>query len=506
MNTNPSLYKLSLIVLITLLFGSSGVEILLDQNVNLREGEVGSDIKVRFGGSNASDIISVIPQGEKVELTGNFDKNKNSGIGVEVVFKSNGESKIGWVYFHRNSTQRLIRLIEPHSDNIVNVSEGDSIHDFHQEFEDKFNELKKKNFRNIALEAIAKTPFFTGRQIPEWLIEKVITYLSTKYNDQLNGLLRNMNSDPDGLKSFIESTVSEQSNCKPQTITNWGNLIPAPMRRFASFNPKALDQDFIEGCEELAFMTDNNQAKLELCYKNIKKVIRSECSDNECDYTQEDREKAFHAMYEKLNPIEQRFFAYTLTAEGEAGGNWLTLADRVLVMQVMENRMQRLREYDPETNEMDTVLYSQCRGDDEYGEISMYNLSTHIDGKGEVKNDGNWHNYLNSSRVNSGAIEAYIQFQNCPKANEDLFYYHSSYVEKSQSRLFNNTTVYESSRSFTCNGVSSSPYNQCSYDGRRLNIRKQCHYFYTENGVQTKERGFPPWGSNHRSANKKCRP
>ena len=381
--------------------------------------------------------IGTLFKGELGEVLA-FDTNKKYGVGIKLkVTQGKNKDTLGWVYMHKNPKKRLVKLLDAKGNEVkVPESEFFNIIEMAQTFQKKLKKathirieedtpvvidksddsittnilsgvykIDETKDRGGALVPIIKTYQNSDGTIHKstlWIPREKITETIVK---QL-GSLKDKTNAPEKDCEFLDN-----SNSEPQTI-----------------NEKSLKElNWHEGCETLTktpLRENSDLENLSKCFYNLKKDIKKILKPN---IEPDDINALYTNMYKKLNPIEQKFFALTMTSQGEAG--ILTkedqIEDMIAVMKVIDNRMNNANsryKLNHKINELDIVLQNK--------QFSMYN-----------KNDPQWTRMLtlSSHRHIPRAIRSYIKFTDPntkfdPKDIEKVMHYHASYVNPSWSK------------------------------------------------------------------------
>ena len=438
--------------------------------------------------------IGNIPSGSRAKVIA-YDTNKRFGVGVKVeILSGPKKGKTGWLYYPRNKKKRTFDFQDIYGKKVEVPNDFFGFFKQAKKYRKKIEQathIKTKANTPVALEYNREKGKFYWKKIAQGTYEIDVAnysggpFVPVKVREKTPSgevvekrifLKRDYSELLNSLSGVSDSGSLDRNDCGPQDSH-------APL---TSIRPRARPQrtfdtdkmDFVNGCQILTKkpLQDSDEMSLSVCLDNLLKRARE---GNMTEGGALKRAPLFKSLFTRFNPLEKRFLAMAITAQGEAGIlSHKGPQEMMSIMKVVDNRLKvaQKQENDPRLNELDIVLQDM--------QFSMYNAN---------KND--WRNAFKRKpghKYYKRALRAFISYQTAkiqpyPKS-EDITFFHTNYVQPPWSRGANETQ-------WTFNGNIPNGA-MLRYQGVRKHIK---HKFFTNTEVErvTGKNGYTfaynPW-------------
>lgn len=440
-----------LFLILTLVFAlgvegwKSADKILLGGRVNLRSSS-------SFG-SSARNLLGTLQPGTEAKIVA-YDNSKKYGVGIKVeVTSGRHKGKTGWVYFHKNKARRTF-VLQDHKGQHVPVE--NNFNSFfrkaidYRKIVEKAKGVRTNSKTPIALDQNPVTkewywkrinagdypidtdnydggpyvPIFVAESQDDGSVKRKRVWVQRDVNELLNAVT--------AVQTSIRPRLRPQRNngCEDHTQRDPTEIVVSDSTSRIPQNDANYNGDFLNGCEILKRRpnTHDDMDQLNLCLVNVKNAIKAKARELRANNSNlSERVATFKAMYQALNPLEQRFAALVLTAHGEAGIlSHFGGQEMMSIMKVIDNRVAKAKTHRSDNvNELDIIL--------EPMQFSPYN-----------SNNAGWKNSLNASqnhRWTKRSLTAFVDYQTAemkPMPQVDnITFFHANFSNPRWSRNSN---------------------------------------------------------------------
>ena len=364
-------------------------------------------------------------------------QNLNNGVCLRIRINSGPrEGQIGHIYYHNESAQRTLTLMNTDAQGANRLIDVNAIHRQYNPDQQNFTEAEavRSYFQSTAEGPDLRSQRVSSDRIWQQVINNPdlyqvdienydggplvpITYSYTTadgrvYNQTLYGEYQS--------PSFFslpaetqQSLVQQNEPCGQDTDGTDEELQNTP-------------QNWIDGCQILADGFDSSEITLgKNCLINLRAAILDGTEDEQGRIS---RTAVFENLYRKLNPVEQRFAAMVFTSSLESGslttssGN---LEELMSIMKVLDNRAEYARNNGAENaNSLDAALQS-------------YQFSAFNRVRGAPQNE-HWRSLMIRANINDhphidNALNAYAQYSEASftpeNVSDDIYHYYSTILD-----------------------------------------------------------------------------
>lgn len=434
------------------------------------------------------NVAGNIPKGTEARIL-NYDLTKRYGVGVQVEITSGpNRGKRGWVYYPIDPKKREVTLMD--RTGLPFVREGDFF-EFFKKAADYKSQIKEATHVDLTEESPVAIEYDPTRKDYIWRqiskgkykidLEKYdggpfVPVIAEEEDSDGNKVTKTLfvRRDYNKMLSIAGNVSNEQlaisdEYCPPMELAEKKPEIPVVEEEVAIVRPKERPEDLVVNkeekepskynwhhhCEilEKKPLLESDEEKMGKCLHSLKKAVTENNLDSNRKYI---RSQVFKDMYRRLNPIEQRFLAMTVTAYGESSV-LRDERDMKMIMKVIDNRKDKIntRGKNGVVNELDIVLQPF--------QFSMYNNGF-----------DDWRRSLEASPHDPGVKLSIKAFRNYPSTVYDppesadkILHYHATFVSPSWASSSKRVPILiDGERTIA---------RKLKYKGQRIDVR---HEFY----------------------------